>query len=105
MKVMILRLSVIVWLLSYATAAFGSNGPGLAFSREAQSGDGGRVSLITGWLCSVRRAVSRSGLLSVRAIVAIGYLGFDRSCRTSGGRRTCWVKYRWRSIGLWMWSD
>lgn len=35
MKVMILRLSVMVWLLSYATAAFGSNGPGLAFSREA----------------------------------------------------------------------
>lgn len=35
MVVVILRLSVIVWLLSIATAAFGSNGPGLAFSREA----------------------------------------------------------------------
>ena len=68
---MILRLSVMVWLLSIATTAFGSNGPGLAFSREAHSADESRVSLITGWLCSVRRAVSRSGLLGVRAIVAI----------------------------------
>lgn len=37
MKVMILCLSVIVWLLSYATAAFGSNGPGFIDARVQRS--------------------------------------------------------------------